>query len=481
MPGAPNWAVKYPLVNGHMYSHSSIELEVDGLHFAGVTNISYEDPTKPGKIYGTGGVLVGRTPGTNKPTMSMTMYRRDWDLFRQQLATGAGSAGNGSFGTKSFLAHVTYHEEPLPSAGAQLTPGVSPADPFDQGPSQAQTVTDTIEQVRVTGVAQASAEGGGATAVVLTCDPWKIRWGGHGPDGKDGLTNLADDAANGQRPSDGSAPDPAVNGPSAGATAGQFWYATEDGFEGADYMPNPWDTFVFAGTQIPGLCKVSATPGQAVDKQKPNGADAAALIIRGYTQAEIDVEITLWLPSHWKLWQDFVTKFWRHPGKSSVFEQPALKQPPPVDPLTGKPKKDPKTGQPIVVQDQAVLRERAAINRARPATRDQAADIYHPSLAGMRIGSAIITSISTPTPGSEPQSFVVKMKLVEYVPAPTPSQTKSVAQAVKGSTTDTTSVTPPLRKAGDPKIPYYVANTSAATPADTDAAPDATFTPPYAK
>ena len=481
MSGAPNWAAKYPLINGHMFSHSSVECDVGGLLFAGITSISYDDPVKPGKLYGTGGVLVGRTPGTSKPTLTMTMYRRDWDILRAQLVSGAGSAGNGSFGTTSFDVRVTYHEEAQPSGGAQLTPGVSPADSFDQGPPQAQTIIDVIEKVRVTGVTQASSDGSGATAVVLTCDPWLIRWGGHNGDGRDGVTNLAEDAANGEGSTDGSSPDPSVNGPAPGASAGQFWYATENGFEGTDYMSNPWDTFMFAGTQIPGLCKTAATPGQTIDRQKPNGADAAALIMRGYNQAEIDIDITIWLPSHWKLWQQFVGKFWRHPGKSSVFTKPALKQAPPIDPLTGKPKKDPKTGQPIVIQDPAVLRERAAIDRARPATREQAADIYHPSLAGMRIGSAIISSISTPAPGPEPQTFVVKMKMVEYVPAPTPSDTTSVAQPVKGSTSESTTVTPPLRKDGDPKIPYYLANSATTTPADTDAAPDATFTPPYAK
>jgi len=501
---SPNWAVKVPLVNGHMYSFASIECEVDGLLFAGFASITYDDPVKPGKLYGTGGVLVGRTPGTSKPTLSMTMYRREWDYLRAQLSgTGpsdGATVGTGSYGTKSFTVRVTYHEDALPGAGAgaggqpiqiglpitEAVAGPAPPSKFDAGATpESQTVTDVIERVRIVGASQSNVVGEAGSTVVLTCDPWLIRWGSG--DGRDGVTNLAEDAGvgvAGKNPSGQGAgkegPEPQVGGSQVGAGSGEFWYATDDGFEGTDYPTNPWDGFIIAGVQLPGLCKVSAAPIRVIDKQKPNGADASPLIDRGYGQANIEVQVTLWMPNHWVLWQNFCRTFWKHPNKASTFEKPALKTKPPNDPLTGKPKTD-SNGQPPVIQDPAVKRERAAIDRAIPNTRDEAQGIYHPSLGPLGIGAAIISSISVPEPGPEPQTFVVKMKLEEYVWAPPESQSKGSAKKIQGAATGV-KVTPPLVLAPGQKqsLPYspVPANSPAITPDMTESSPNASFQPP---
>lgn len=496
MGQSPNWAVKYPLVNGHLYSFASIECDLDGLLFAGFTSINYDDPVQPGKLYGTGGVLVGRTPGTNKPTLSMTMLRRDWDFLRSQLAKGSTSLA--AYGTKSFSVTVTYHEEALQAPGSGYSPiqigvplaglAAGSASRVDQaGAPESQIVTDVIDRVRVTGVAASNAEGSSASAVVLTCDPWLIRWGGHAGSLGSGATNLDEDAAtvgsatalSGQ--GDGKeGPEPEVNGPTRGASTGEFWYATEDGFEGKDFATNPWDGFRMGGMQVPGLCKVSATPSQIVDRQKPNGSDAAALIVRGYSQAEIDVSVTLWLPSHWHYWQTIVNASWRRPFKASSFDKPALKQAPPVDPLTGKPRKDPITGQPVVLQDPAVVKERAAIDRAIPNTRNEAMAIYHPALAALGIGAAVLTSISAPVAGAEPQTFTVNIKMTEYISAPPATRGAGIAKRVAGVAVSPT-VTPPLIPAL-PSSLYYIsnpANDPATTPASTESGPNASFTPSY--
>jgi hypothetical protein len=479
MGQGPNWAAPVPYVNGHLYSHASIECDIDGLLFAGITSINYDDPVQPGKLYGTGGVLVGRTPGTSKPTLSLTMLRRDWDVLRAQLSgTGPSdgtTVGTGSYGTKSFDVRVTYYEEATLASGVTSTPtflgvhlaqeaafgsGSAPTGHAElAGPPAANMVMDVIAGVRVTGVAQQSAEGSSPTTVVLACDPWLIRWGSG--DGRDGITNLAPDDPNGfanPNPSARAAagmegPEPLVGDSQVDAGTGEWWYATDDGFEGRDYPDNPWDGFIIAGMRLPGLCKTTATPSQMVDRQKPNGADAAALIIRGYSQAEIEIEVTIWMRSHWSIWQQFTRKYWRRPNKASVFEKPDLK------------KAAVKGAGP---DNKAIIKERAAIDRSKSATIYEAQAIYHPALADLGICTALITSISAPVPGPQPQTFVCKLKMVEYVWAPDSAEA-SRSKPVKGASTG---VEMHPKFAGPPGSTTPVANAAGATPADTEGGPE---------
>jgi len=454
MGQSPKWATPALLINGHLFSHASIEAEVDGLFYAGITAISYSDDVSPGILFGMDGSVVGRTPGTGKASLSLSILRREWDMLRGQLVTGAGSAGDGSFGTKSFQIHVSYHEEALPKASATLTAGVSPADPYDQRPSQAQTVMDVIEGVRVTGVAQASAAGADPALVVLTCAPLRIRWGGTTERGTSGgATNLPEPIVK------ASSDQPDRTGPT-----GEWWSSIDAGFEGPDYAgnQNPWDGFILAGFQLPGLCRTTATPKQIVDTQKPNGSDASALIVRGYGPCELEVEVTLWLRSHWVIWQQFVTTFWRPPNKSSPFEKPELKT------------KSVQAAKNAPPDNRAIIKERAAIDRSETNARLEAFAVYHPSLAALGISAAIITSIEAPTPGPQPQTMTSRIRLVQYI-QPAGREERPQVKRVHGTRTHT----PPTI---DPHIAMdhserTHANSPSMTPADTDTGPGANFTP----
>ncbi len=454
MPGAPNWAVRYPFVNGAMYSHASVEIDLKGMMFAGVVAISYDDPVTPGLIYGTGGVLIGRTPGTNKPTMSMTMLRRDWDYFLSQLVSG-DSSDSPSYGSVEFDVTVTMHEEELPARA--LTPGVT-ADDYDQGPSQSQTTQDFMEGVRITGVAIASSAGSGdAAAVVLTCNPRAIRWG-KGKNEK-GALNLIADSPTGRPLASGQGAGLEGPEPDGDGGSGEWWGTNSAGFWAQGdrtYCTNPWDTFVVNGEQMPGLCKVTATPSQAIDRQKPNGSDAAALIVRGYVQAEISCTVTLWTQEHWVKWQKMIGKLWRRPNKASSFDRPELK-------------KAAIPGQKQAPDNKAAKREIAAIDRSEITTKATAITIYHPSLAPLGILTGVITSISAPTPGSQPQTFESTMRLVEYIWAPPPgdNQTKHVT----GSTNKRPSVDSHTSNGAGSNFAVAPANSPAKTPADTEGGP----------
>lgn len=411
----PPFAVTTPVINGQAYSFASIELEIDGLVFADVTAIDYADPVKPGKIYGTGGVLIGRTPGMSKPTLSITLTRRCWDQLRSQLAGGAGV-----FSTKSFVVRVTYFEKRLP--GDDAIPE--------------QLVSDIIEQVRAIGPAAKNAVGNGATTVVIECDPWRIRWGKNG-------SSEGDLAVNEDGEGDEVDENDPVTGENIAAQGSATWWSkTDDGFEAAGdgiHAPNTWDTFAAAGIQFPGLCKVTASrpPSRAIEEQKPNGSDAAAMIDRGYLQATIDVEVTLWMRGHFAAWEGVIRELWQTPGKASKFEEPT-------------PQASPKVGPPTPAQQQAqvartnapILREIKAISAGRVASAQRAIEIYHPALALLGISKALVETPGVLAAGPEPQTFVTKMKLRQYLPAI--AGAKNSTKKAKGSAAAPIGVTKPL-------------------------------------
>lgn len=409
-------AVTTPVINGNFYSFASIELEIDGLLFADVTAIDYADPVKPGKIYGTGGVIIGRTPGISKPAISITLTRRCWDTLRSQLAGDAGI-----FSLKSFTVSVKYFEPR--QKGDDAIPD--------------QLVTDIIEQVRVIGPSAKNAAGSAATLVVLECDPWRILWGKTGS--SDGHLSV---------PEDGEGAAVEENDPVTGSNvpaqgSGTWWAKTDDGFEAAGdgiHAPNTWDTFTAAGIQFPGLCKVTASrpPSRAIEEQKPNGSDAAAMIDRGYVQATIDIEVTLWMRAQFSAWEGVIRELWQTPGKASKFEEPSPQATPTLGalPIEQQKKSAARANAPI-------LREINAIKGGRKAANARAMEIYHPALALLGISKALIESPGVLSPGTEPQTFVTKVKLRQYIPPSVQNTTRSV----KGSVARTTQVgvTTPLQ------------------------------------
>ncbi len=386
----PNFAVTTPVVNGNHWSFASIEFDIDGLIFADVMAIDYADPVKPGLIYGTGGTLIGRTPGISKPTLSITLARRCWDALRTQL-----SDGSETYGTKSFIVRVSYFEPKLP--------GDNTLD--------AQLITDIIEGVRVVGPSAKNAQGNAASTVVLDTSVFKIKWGRN--EIRDGSTSIPDDGAGvAVKEND---PVTGFNAPAQGSAT--WWSSTDDGFEAAGdgiHAPNTWDTFTAGGIQFPGKCVVtpSRPPSRAIEEQKPNGSDAAAMIDRGYLQAVVDVEITLWMRAHFSAWEGVIRELWTTPGKAGKFEEPIPQTAPKVGPAT------PAQQQAQVARTNApILREITAIKAGRAANEQRAVEIYHPALALLGISKALIESPGVLVAGPEPQTFVTKMKLRQHLPA----------------------------------------------------------------
>lgn len=76
---------EYPQVNGHRYSHSSLEIKWGGFLILGVKDLDYSDELTPGELRGTAPQILGRTRGIQKATASISMYKLEWELLRIKL------------------------------------------------------------------------------------------------------------------------------------------------------------------------------------------------------------------------------------------------------------------------------------------------------------------------------------------------------------------------------------------------------------
>jgi hypothetical protein len=66
---------EFPLINGVMYSWSSIKLEMLGAPVIGYTAINYGETDGKSNKYGQGRFPIGRTYGNVEPNASITMYK----------------------------------------------------------------------------------------------------------------------------------------------------------------------------------------------------------------------------------------------------------------------------------------------------------------------------------------------------------------------------------------------------------------------
>ncbi len=143
------FVIEYPQVNGHRFSHESLEISWNGIALIGVDALDFDDELAPGELYGTAPQIIGRTRGKGKASASISMARLEWERVRRTLGVG----GQG-FGENASNIRITYFEiatEPL---------------------------VDQIVGVRVSKVSQGSKPGGEALMVKLDLHPMRIQWNG---------------------------------------------------------------------------------------------------------------------------------------------------------------------------------------------------------------------------------------------------------------------------------------------------------------
>ncbi len=160
------------------------------------------------------------------------------------------------------------------------------------------------------------------------------------------------------------------------------------GDEGLPYWedaPDVWDTVRIAGQDLPGNAKVSGDVVRKLDKKNAKGVDGATITDDGADPTEIEIEIVLATREHWVAYQRVL---------------------PSIDPNLGK-------------------------------SKATAVDIVHPALALHQIRSVYVERVSIPVPGSDPQTRIVRIKAVGWLPPPPPAPSKSkTPDSAKGKASD---------------------------------------------
>ncbi len=78
----------YPLINGHAYSFSSIEVKVGAQVFTGFTDVSYTQTLEPGDFRGTRPEKLATTIGEHYVEGSFTLVKSEYQEFIEALGEG---------------------------------------------------------------------------------------------------------------------------------------------------------------------------------------------------------------------------------------------------------------------------------------------------------------------------------------------------------------------------------------------------------
>jgi hypothetical protein len=222
-----------------------------------------------------------------------------------------------------------------------------------------------------------------------------------------------------------------------------FWGRGTKGWEGFGltegvYPPNPADLCRLKGLYLPGKASVKALPTQDFTREKAPGRDGGTIIMQGYLPGPIDIELLMWKPEQYVIWQSVLKEIWRRPGKISAgFSD---------------------RGTEFDTAGQKKAAERALIAQGAKLAEERAIEIAHPMLQPYDINRVVITGISLPEPGPVPGSKVVNIKCMEFVPTPP----KLVTTRTKGT----------AKKVPPPTDLYQFPNNgTGATPGSTDGGP----------
>jgi hypothetical protein len=149
--------------------------------------------------------------------------------------------------------------------------------------------------------------------------------------------------------------------------------------EGPTFSDNPWDLIFLNGDPCPGICSVKAEPTIHFDKKKPGGVDGLTITTQGYIPGPVQVQIMLWTAEQWEFFQAIANKIWIKPKRGGQVK---------------------------------------------------AIDISHPATDLWQIKSIVVEGVSVPEDGPVPQSKIVRIKAVEFLP-PEKTRTATVKQAGK--------------------------------------------------
>lgn len=161
-----------------------------------------------------------------------------------------------------------------------------------------------------------------------------------------------------------------------------FWLTRSDGIDGTLYPKNAWDATFLGPYRLPGICRVKCAPKIEFDRQKVNGRDGAAIILRGYLPGPIEIECKIWTAEQWTTFQEIAPKIWKKPGKVAI---------------KGKDK------------------SAAAAVAGAAATEQAALDISHPATLLWGVRSVVVTGVSAPEDGPEVGTKIIRIQCIEFV------------------------------------------------------------------
>lgn len=112
-------AIQFPTINGMRYDFSSVEINLDGVKYVGVKDVSFTHSLKPTHIRGTSAVKMGRTRGVYDATAKLTMYEDEAVTLIRALNV-KGAAFQHGFMEVSFLVTIVRAENGKPPIMSQL-------------------------------------------------------------------------------------------------------------------------------------------------------------------------------------------------------------------------------------------------------------------------------------------------------------------------------------------------------------------------
>ena len=130
-------------IGGHAWDLSSVEVAFGELIITRFTSLDYSESLSPSTLRGASSGKLGRTRGEYDSTGSFTLYKPDLQRLLVALSAKGGGAG---YGEVPFDIKAVYGE---------LATG---------------TVTDVLEQVRITNLGDSHSTGGDALVVDVDID-----------------------------------------------------------------------------------------------------------------------------------------------------------------------------------------------------------------------------------------------------------------------------------------------------------------------
>jgi hypothetical protein len=138
--------IQYPLINGSLYSYSSIEWKLAGLIFRGFKSIDFSRKRDRPKVYGNSPDPLGKVVGRNEYEASGELYLAEFNNFVSQLGSG--------YGDVYFQSYITFQQQNFPT-------------------TQVQIIGCTLDEVTASFTA-----GTDALSMKFSLNPLKILWNG---------------------------------------------------------------------------------------------------------------------------------------------------------------------------------------------------------------------------------------------------------------------------------------------------------------